>query len=102
MGCSFSGLNALYDAVNGGGDVWINDNRFRIIRQIGEGGFAFVYLVKDVNATSSNGPSSGVAAKIKSKHPSCVSGSDFTVYRHLILVLFGLNFFNFFFPFLDR
>lgn len=102
MGCSFSGLNALYDAVNGGGDVWINDNRFRIIRQIGEGGFAFVYLVKDVNATSSNGSSSGLAAKIKSKHPSCVSGSDFTVYRHLNLVLFRLNFFNFCFPFLDR
>ncbi|KAL4353563.1 hypothetical protein GQ457_06G014260 [Hibiscus cannabinus] len=31
MGCSFSRLNALYDAVNGGGDVWINDNRFRIV-----------------------------------------------------------------------
>ncbi|KAH9297159.1 hypothetical protein KI387_028841 [Taxus chinensis] len=47
MGCTFSGLNALYDVVNGGGDVWINERRFRIIRQIGEGGFAFVYLVKE-------------------------------------------------------
>ncbi|KAJ4758621.1 hypothetical protein LUZ62_023638 [Rhynchospora pubera] len=74
MGCSFSGLNALYDAVNGGGDVWINDNRFRILRQLGEGGFAFVYLVKDVTASSSSGgPSSSVAAKIKSKHPDHVS-----------------------------
>jgi serine/threonine kinase 16 len=79
MGCSFSGLNALYDAVNGGGDVWINDNRFRIIRQLGEGGFAFVYLVKDVTVTSSGGPSSA-AAKIKSKHPSHVSGPNFTVF----------------------
>lgn len=48
MGCSFSGLNALYDSVNGGGDVWINENRFRIVRQLGEGGFAYVYLVKDI------------------------------------------------------
>ncbi|ERN05844.1 hypothetical protein AMTRI_Chr10g6730 [Amborella trichopoda] len=53
MGCSFSGLNALYDAVNGGGDVWINENRYRIIRQLGEGGFAFVYLVKEVVAEGS-------------------------------------------------
>ncbi|XP_049366119.1 uncharacterized protein LOC125830962 isoform X2 [Solanum verrucosum] len=48
MGCSFSGLNGLYDAVNGGGDVWINENRFKIIRQLGEGGFAYVFLVKEV------------------------------------------------------
>lgn len=63
MGCSFSGLNALYDAVNGGGDVWINDNRFRIVRQLGEGGFAYVYLVKEVLADSSS--SSGLAKKVK-------------------------------------
>ncbi|WOK95217.1 putative serine/threonine-protein kinase [Canna indica] len=50
MGCSFSGLNSLYDAVNGSGDVWINQNRFRVVRQLGEGGFAFVYLVKEVVA----------------------------------------------------
>ncbi|KAL5172246.1 putative 60S ribosomal protein L14 [Glycine soja] len=30
------GLNALYDSVNGGGDVWINENCFRIVRQLGE------------------------------------------------------------------
>ncbi|KAF7136589.1 hypothetical protein RHSIM_Rhsim08G0140900 [Rhododendron simsii] len=58
MGCSFSGLNALYDAVNGGGDVWINKNRFRILRQLGEGGFAYVYLVKEVLPDSS-----GLASK---------------------------------------
>eukprot|EP00262_Sarcandra_glabra_P007555 TRINITY_DN20433_c0_g1_i1.p1 TRINITY_DN20433_c0_g1~~TRINITY_DN20433_c0_g1_i1.p1 ORF type:complete len:343 (+),score=77.17 TRINITY_DN20433_c0_g1_i1:98-1126(+) len=50
MGCSFSGLNALYDAVNGGGDVWINESRFRIVRQLGEGGFAYVFLVKEIGA----------------------------------------------------
>jgi serine/threonine kinase 16 len=85
MGCSLSGLNALYDAVNGSGDFWINDNRFRIIRQIGEGGFAFVYLVKDVNATSSSGPSSGAAAKIKSKHPSCVSDDGMYAVKKVLI-----------------
>ncbi|KAG4954164.1 hypothetical protein JHK87_039758 [Glycine soja] len=38
--CLESGLNALYDFVNGGGDVWINEKCFRIVRQLGEGGFA--------------------------------------------------------------
>lgn len=65
MGCTFSGLNAIYDAVNGGGDVWINENRFRIIRQLGEGGFAFVYLVKEVTPEGSGS---------KFKDPSHVSG----------------------------
>ncbi|CAA3016280.1 probable serine threonine- kinase DDB_G0291350 [Olea europaea subsp. europaea] len=62
MGCSFLGLNALYDAVNGGGDVWINENRFRILRQLGEGGFAYVFLVKEVIFDSSN---SGISMRIK-------------------------------------
>ncbi|RWW62904.1 hypothetical protein BHE74_00029946 [Ensete ventricosum] len=66
MGCSLSGLNALYDAVSGGGDVWINENRFRIVRQLGEGGFAFVFLVKEVVAD-------GLARK-KSIDPSHISG----------------------------
>ncbi|XP_042428262.1 probable serine/threonine-protein kinase DDB_G0291350 [Zingiber officinale] len=66
MGCSISGLNALYDAVNGGGDdVWINDHRFRILRQLGEGGFAFVFLVKEVVADGN----STLASK-KSINPS--------------------------------
>ncbi|KAI5069961.1 hypothetical protein GOP47_0014304 [Adiantum capillus-veneris] len=47
MGCTFSGLNALYDAVSGGADVWINDRRFKLVRTLGEGGFSFVYLVKE-------------------------------------------------------
>ncbi|KAK4726781.1 hypothetical protein R3W88_031698 [Solanum pinnatisectum] len=45
MGCSFSGLNALYDSANGGGDVWINENRFRILRQAS---FPNVFLVKEL------------------------------------------------------
>uniref|UniRef100_A0A6N2NI07 non-specific serine/threonine protein kinase n=1 Tax=Salix viminalis TaxID=40686 RepID=A0A6N2NI07_SALVM len=61
MGCSFSGLNALYDAVNGGGDVWINENRFKIVRQLGEGGFAYVYLVKEVVNVSSASSGGGAA-----------------------------------------
>ncbi|KAJ0266142.1 Serine/threonine protein kinase 3 [Hirschfeldia incana] len=69
MGCSFSGLNALYDAVNGGGDVWINENRFRVVRQLGEGGFAFVYLVKEIVADASVG---GLAKRVKD--PSHLSG----------------------------
>ena len=64
MGCSLSGLNALYDAATGGGDVWINERRFRVLRQIGEGGFAFVYLVKEHDASS-------YAAR--DRHPSHVS-----------------------------
>ena len=62
MGCSFSGLNALYDSVNGGGDVWINENRFRIVRQLGEGGFAYVYLVKEAPDDSA---AAGLAKKLK-------------------------------------
>ncbi|XP_022729084.1 serine/threonine-protein kinase 16-like isoform X1 [Durio zibethinus] len=72
MGCTFSGLNALYDAVNGGGDVWINDNRFRIVRQLGEGGFAYVYLVKEVISDSTS--AGGLAKKVKD--PSHLSGNS--------------------------
>jgi len=68
MGCSFSGLNALYDATNSGKDVWINENRYRIIRQLGEGGFAYVYLVKML--LNESAPSS---APKKFKDPSHVS-----------------------------
>lgn len=87
MGCTFSGLNALYDAVNGGGDVWINENRFRIIRQLGEGGFAYVFLVKEmVNSSSpaSSGDAAvgcGLAKKVKDK--SHLSG---TVYVFNIII----------------
>lgn len=72
MGCTFSGLNALYDAVNGGGDVWINENRFKILRQLGEGGFAYVFLVKEVVVSDSSVSSGGLANKIK--NPSLISG----------------------------
>ncbi|KAG0454612.1 hypothetical protein HPP92_023592 [Vanilla planifolia] len=63
MGCSFSGLSALYDAANSSGDVWINENRFRILRQLGEGGFAYVYLVKEVVADVAGSNGRGLAAK---------------------------------------
>ncbi|KAK2367006.1 homeobox-leucine zipper protein ANTHOCYANINLESS [Trifolium repens] len=59
MGCNSP--EAL-GSVNGGGDVWINDNRFRILRQLGEGGFAFVYLVKEAPNDSATG---GLANKLK-------------------------------------
>ncbi|XP_020590442.1 probable serine/threonine-protein kinase DDB_G0291350 [Phalaenopsis equestris] len=71
MGCSFSGLNALYDAVSGGGDVWINHNRFRILKQLGEGGFAFVYLVKEV--VRDGAPGSGLLTRKNLKNPTHVS-----------------------------
>ncbi|XP_008783057.2 probable serine/threonine-protein kinase DDB_G0291350 isoform X2 [Phoenix dactylifera] len=67
MGCSFSGLNAFYDAVGAGGDVWINENRFRVLRQLGEGGLSYVYLVKEVVSDGA-----GLARK-KSIDPSHIS-----------------------------
>ncbi|CAA7407732.1 unnamed protein product [Spirodela intermedia] len=86
MGCSFSGLNALYDAVNGGGDVWINENRFRILRQLGEGGFAYVFLVKEVIADdgSQGGAASGLAAK-KLKNPSHVSDEGLYAMKKVLI-----------------
>lgn len=65
MGCTFSGLNSLYDAVNGGGDVWINDNRFRILRQLGEGAFSYVFLVKEVITESSSIATGGLTKRVK-------------------------------------
>lgn len=35
----------MYDTANAGGDIWINENRFRILRQAG---FANVFLVKEL------------------------------------------------------
>lgn len=82
MGCTFSGLNALYDAVNGGGDVWINENRFRIIRQLGEGGFAFVFLVKEVM----NDPSSGSGGLVKKLKDSSFISDDGTYAMKKVLI----------------
>lgn len=70
MGCSFSGLNALHDAANGNGDVWINENRFRIVRQLGEGGLASVYLVKEVVVDASASPGLVTKKSIDSSHIS--------------------------------
>ena len=73
MGCSFSGLNALYDAVNGGGDVWINENRFKILRLLGEGGFAFVFLVQEIVNLDGSHDRGRLGVK-KSSNPSHISG----------------------------
>ncbi|CAA6670651.1 unnamed protein product [Spirodela intermedia] len=75
MGCSFSGLNALYDA-----------NRFRILRQLGEGGFAYVFLVKEVIADdgSQGGAASGLAAK-KLKNPSHVSDEGLYAMKKVLI-----------------
>ncbi|KAM7471199.1 hypothetical protein LguiA_009382 [Lonicera macranthoides] len=78
MGCSFSGLNALYDNANG--DVWINENRFRIVRPLGEGAFSYVYLVKEVL----NDPSAG-GISTKLKDPSHLS-SDGTYAMKKVLI----------------
>ena len=88
MGCTFSGLNAFYDAANSGGDVWINENRFRIVRQLGEGGFAYVFLVKEVLAdSSSDSVRGGLRKKFDSAH---LSGFDFLSLSraHIICFLF--------------
>ncbi|KAK8936932.1 3-phosphoinositide-dependent protein kinase 1 [Platanthera zijinensis] len=83
MGCSFSGLNAFYDAANGTGDVWINENRFRIMRQLGEGGVAFVYLVKEVVADSAASPVS-LAIK-RSIDPSHISDDGTYALKKVII-----------------
>ena len=93
MGCSFSGLNALYDAVNGGGDVWINENRFKVLRQLGEGGFAYVFLVKEVvtdSASASGGGGAGLAKKVKD--PTHLSGLKFDPFLSLLyqVLIFGI------------
>jgi len=86
MGCTFSGLNALYDAVNGGGDVWINENRFRILRQLGEGGFAYVFLVKEVLSDSASASAAGLAKKVKAS--SHLSGRNPSLPLHV--PIFGI------------
>ena len=49
-------------------------DRFKIVRQLGEGGFAFVYLVKEVINESSDG---GISKKFKnSTHLSGIFYKD--------------------------
>lgn len=49
MGCTLSVWSTLYDSVvPNSNDVWIGDRRFRVVKELGEGGFAFVYLVKEM------------------------------------------------------
>ncbi|KAG0491904.1 hypothetical protein HPP92_004990 [Vanilla planifolia] len=83
MGCSFSGLNAIYSAANGGGDVWINENRFRILKQLGEGGFTFVYLVKEIVADAAVS-SGGLAAK-KFIDPSHLSNDGMYALKKVLI-----------------
>ncbi|OIW15429.1 hypothetical protein TanjilG_12283 [Lupinus angustifolius] len=80
MGCSLSGLSSLYDAVNGG-EVWINENRFRIVRQIGEGGFAYVYLVKELVTDSD--ATAGIGNKLK--YSSHLSGDGTYAIKKILI-----------------
>ncbi|KAM3290105.1 hypothetical protein BC332_30738 [Capsicum chinense] len=80
MGCSFSGLNALYDSANGGGDVWINENRFRILKPIGGGSLANLFLVKELISDPSK---PGISKEFKD--PSHVSdGGTYAMKKVLI------------------
>jgi hypothetical protein len=83
MGCSFSGLNALYDTVGANADIWVNDHRFRVLRRLGDAGPAgsSVFLVKEVVAaaassdgTAGAGPGTVGIAKKKGVDPSHISG----------------------------
>lgn len=51
MGCSLSGLQTLYDVAGGaiGTDVHVGTRRLRLAGQLGEGGFAFVYRVREIS-----------------------------------------------------
>lgn len=75
MGCTFSGLNALYDTANGGGDVWINENRFRIIKQLLH--LPSLFLVKEI-LTNSSSADNGLAKKIKDQ--TNVSGNVLSLF----------------------
>lgn len=81
MGCSFSGLNAFYDAVSAGADVWINESRFKILRPLGDGGFSYVYLVKEIIPDGSH---SGLANN-KSIDPSHVSDDGTYAIKKVII-----------------
>lgn len=54
MGCTWSGLSALYDSLNAGQEYCIKDRRFRVLKKLGEGGYAFVYLVRESGPGSSD------------------------------------------------
>ena len=87
MGCSFSGLNALCDAVSRGRDVGINGNRFRIVRRLGEGGFVYVFLVKEVVTDPSCSASKikiKTIKKILKNHPHVSDDGTYVMKRVLI------------------
>ncbi|KAG9156573.1 hypothetical protein Leryth_006570 [Lithospermum erythrorhizon] len=80
MGCSASGMNALSDSVKGKGDVWINENRFRLMRKIGESGYAYVFLVKEILSDPSD---PGISKKLKD--PSFASGDGTYAMKKLLI-----------------
>lgn len=73
MGCTLSVWSTLYDSVvPNGSDVWIGDRRFRVVKELGEGGFAFVYLVKEMpTERPQERPTSYVAGKRKVHRSLC-------------------------------
>ncbi|TKW32313.1 hypothetical protein SEVIR_2G160400v4 [Setaria viridis] len=95
MGCSFSGLNALYDNVGGGGgDVWVNDYRFRVLRRLGDAGPAgsSVFLVKEVVAaaassdgTAGAGPGTSGIARKKGVDPSHISADGIYALKKVLI-----------------
>ncbi|MFS8024008.1 hypothetical protein Hanom_Chr16g01458231 [Helianthus anomalus] len=85
MGCSFTGLNALYDSASS--DVWINEHRFKIIHQLSEGGFAYVFLVKEVINDTSDG---GVSDKIKDLSHNYDDGT-YVMKKVLIMISWSFN-----------
>ncbi|KAJ7564916.1 hypothetical protein O6H91_02G039300 [Diphasiastrum complanatum] len=62
--------------ISGGADVWVNERRFKILKQIGEGGFAFVYLVKEQQG--------GHPAKLP-KHPKYIADDGLYALKKVII-----------------
>ncbi|OAY82174.1 Serine/threonine-protein kinase 16 [Ananas comosus] len=62
-----SGLNALYWAMRWGGDAWINEDRFRILKQLGEGGYSSLFIVKEIATAAGEDNSSGSGGGITGK-----------------------------------
>ncbi|KAJ0658624.1 hypothetical protein HanOQP8_Chr14g0510341 [Helianthus annuus] len=70
--------NSLYDSASG--DVWVNKHRFKIIRQLCEGGFPYVFLVKEVINDTSEGE---VSDKIKD--PSHISDDETYAMKEVLI-----------------
>lgn len=66
MGCTLSGLSALYDSMGTHEDIYIGKRRFRLLQQIGEGGYAFVYLVTEIHSIDDEDFEPGIQSKLDS------------------------------------